>query len=171
MFASGPGVYLARAKMVEKITSPGKLARRRRGPRTFCCRSRARYFRKTRCFDGLDMSESIADAERRRWIDHGIRGMFPEIASSLAKDRGLYDVVSMSHYLEHTLDPRAEIAAAKRVLKEDGHLFIELPDPESKIGRMLGRSWLPWFQPQHIGLLTVKNLEDILRENSFEPVT
>ena len=88
----------------------------------------------------------------------------------MAADGERYDVVSMSHYLEHTLDPAAEIDAAARVLESHGLLFIEVPDPESRLGRIMGRVWLPWFQPQHLSFLTVKNIEQLLTERSFEPV-
>jgi hypothetical protein len=83
---------------------------------------------------------------------------------------GRYQVVSMSHYLEHTIDPRRELDAARVVLAPDGCLLIELPDPEFALGRWLGRYWLPWFQPQHLHLLSAANLERLLREHGFTPV-
>jgi SAM-dependent methyltransferase len=121
-------------------------------------------------FDGLDLSESIDDAVRRRWVDHGIRGLFPELAPALAEQADGYDVVSMSHYLEHTLDPRAEIQAAARVLPAGGLLFIEVPDPDCRLSRLLGRSWMPWFQPQHLHFVSVKNMDRLLRDAAFEPL-
>src|SRR5439155_10110659 len=45
-----------------------------------------------------------------------------------------------------------------------------VPDPEYPLGRVLRRYWLPWFQPQHQHLLSVKNLDRLLRERGFEPV-
>jgi SAM-dependent methyltransferase len=168
VFSSGPRTYRARADMVAKVTTPTRWLDVGAGHGHFCSAARV-VFPNTR-FDGLDLSESIEDAERRRWVEKGIRGLFPEVAAKLRDEGGAYDVVSMSHYLEHTLDPRAEIKAAARVLTDDGYLFIELPDPESKMGTLLGRAWLPWFQPQHIGLMTVKNLEAIVRDAGFEPI-
>jgi hypothetical protein len=35
---------------------------------------------------------------------------------------------------------------------------------------VLGRFWVPWFQPQHQHYLSVKNVERLLREEGFEPV-
>jgi SAM-dependent methyltransferase len=119
-------------------------------------------------FDGLDFSESIDEAKRRGWVDEGYRGLFPDLAPSMA---GRYDAVSMSHYLEHTLDPRKELAAAHVALAPDGCLMIEVPDPEFVLGRVLRRFWLPWFQPQHQHLISVGNLERLLREHGFAPIT
>ena len=40
------------------------------------------------------------------------------------------------------------------------HWQRKQPDePESPFGRLLGRWWIPWFQPQHQHLLSVANLE------------
>ena len=49
-------------------------------------------------------------------------------------------------------------------------MFIEVPDPESRLGRVFGRGWLPWFQPQHLHFLTVANMKKVLIERAFEPV-
>lgn len=118
-------------------------------------------------FDGLDLSESVDDARRRGWIDHAYHGLFPELSNAMANQ---YDAVSMHHYLEHTIDPRAELRAAHQALTKDGLLLIELPDPESALRKLLGPFWLPWFQPQHLHFLSVKNLERLLREQGFEPL-
>ncbi len=70
--------------------------------------------------------------EARRWVSTGYKGLFPDFAPKLA---GAYDVVSMHHYLEHTRDPLAELDAAREVLEPGGHLLIEVPNPDSALGR------------------------------------
>ena len=167
-FAAEPGTYRQRAQMVSAVTTPERWLDVGAGHGHFCCI--AREMMPTTRFDGLDLSESIDDAVRRRWVDHGIRGLFPEVAPTLSAKGESYDVVSMSHYLEHTIDPKSEIVAAGQVLKPGGLLFIEVPDPECFFGRFLGRNWMPWFQPQHLHFLSVKNLETMLRAQAFEPV-
>jgi SAM-dependent methyltransferase len=119
------------------------------------------------CFDGLDMGESVDIAQARGWLSTAHRGLFPAKAASLI---GTYDVVSMSHYLEHTIDPRAELAAAYTTLQPGGVLLIELPDPDSPWLSVLGRFWMPWFQPQHLHLLSTIQLAALLREAGFQPV-
>jgi len=111
------------------------------------------------------MSESIEEAERRGWIDHGYRGLFPDIAPEMADT---YDVVSMHHYLEHVREPYAELDAAVTALAPGGHLLIEVPDPECLWGRLLGSYWLPWFQPQHQTLIPIANLKVALEDRGFE---
>lgn len=116
-------------------------------------------------FELLDLSRSALAAERRGWVDRGWRGLFPELAPQLT---GRFDALSMSHYLEHTPAPWDELAAAARVLLPGGLLLIELPDPECPFGRWMRWTWLPWFQPQHLHFLSVKNLSRLLDEHGFE---
>ncbi|WP_394828399.1 class I SAM-dependent methyltransferase [Pendulispora albinea] len=168
LFASNPAVYRARARMVAEITTPHRWLDVGAGHGHFC--SIARDLLPDTHFDGLDLAASIEDAERRRWVEHGIRGLFPEVAPTLVGRGEPYDVISMSHYLEHTTDPRAEIAAAAKVLPEGGFFFIEVPDPDCRLAYLLGRQWMQWFQPQHLHFLSAANLERLLREHGFEPV-
>ena len=165
IFGFGAEPYHARAKMVREVAQPARWLDVGAGHGHFCAAARA-HLPETR-FDGLDLSESIEDAERRGWVEKGYRGLFPELAPGMA---GRYDAISMSHYLEHTLDQRAELAAAHTALAPGGHLMIEVPDPEFVLGRVLGRFWLPWFQPQHQHMISVGNLERLLREAGFEPL-
>ncbi|WP_432254056.1 class I SAM-dependent methyltransferase [Streptomyces sp. HNM1019] len=69
-----------------------------------------------------------------------------------------YDVISMYHYLEHTVDPRAEMAAAAAALPVGGHLAIELPDPECTWARLLGKWWISWLRPRHLHMIPIANL-------------
>lgn len=116
-------------------------------------------------FDGLDQSEGVELAEQRGWISTGYRGHFTELADGLA-DR--YGAVSMFHYLEHTPDPAAQLAAACRVVKPGGVVVIEVPDPECRYGNLLGRWWMPWLQPQHLNFVPLGNLTKRLTELGCE---
>ncbi|MER5934875.1 class I SAM-dependent methyltransferase [Streptomyces sp. NPDC002054] len=157
--------YRLRAEMVRPYAPPA-------GPASwldvgtghghFCNAARA-VWPDTR-FDGLDMGEGVRAAELRGWADTGYQGQFPEFAAKLA---GQYEVVSMFHYLEHTRDPLTELDTAATVLAPGGHLVIELPDPESRMARLLGPAWLPWFQPQHQHLMPAANLREALADRGF----
>ena len=160
--------YLARARTVADHgggKGPGRWLDVGGGHGHFCEIARG-VLPKTR-FDALDLSESIEEGTKRGWVDACYRGLFPDLAPKLA---GAYDVVSMSHYLEHTRDPRAELAAAREALAPGGLLLIEVPDPAFVLGTVLGRLWLPWFQPQHQHLLSVENLTRLLGEAGFSLV-
>ncbi|MCP2343671.1 class I SAM-dependent methyltransferase [Actinomadura rupiterrae] len=118
-------------------------------------------------FDGLDLSAGIEEAARRRWVRRAVRGEFRAAASELG---GRYDAVSMNHYLEHTSDPAAELDAAVAVLAPGGHLLIELPDPESWVGRVLRGYWIAWLPPQHLNMIPMGNLASALEARGLEIV-
>ncbi|GAA4146201.1 class I SAM-dependent methyltransferase [Actinomadura keratinilytica] len=157
--------YRDRAKMLRGHAEPRAWLDVGAGHGHFCNAARD-IWPHTR-FDGLDMGVSIQEAERRGWVDRAYQGLFPDLADKLA---GEYDVVSMHHYLEHTVDPRAELDAAARVLPPGGHLLIEVPDPEWPLGRLARGWWHAWFQPQHLHFVTAGNLVRVLEERGFRVV-
>ncbi|MER5515440.1 class I SAM-dependent methyltransferase [Streptomyces sp. NPDC002763] len=118
-------------------------------------------------FDGLDFTDGVELAAREGRVERAYRGAFPELAPDLAAG---YDVVSMFHYLEHSTDPDSELRAAHQAVRPGGHLLIEVPDPESRYARLLGRWWLPWLQPQHLHFVPVANLRARLTDLGFTVV-
>lgn len=118
-------------------------------------------------FDGLDRSAGAELAELEGRVERGLRGAFTELAPGFA---GSYDVVSMFHYLEHSTEPLRELEAARTALRAGGRLVVEVPDPDSRYARLLGRWWLPWLQPQHLHLMPVANLRRALSELGFTVV-
>ncbi|MFI8262677.1 methyltransferase domain-containing protein [Streptomyces sp. NPDC085665] len=156
--------YRKRAEMLRPHTvdAPASWLDVGTGHGHFCNAARA-VWPDTR-FDGLDMGGGVGEAERRGWVETGFQGQFPEFAQKLA---GRYEVVSMYHYLEHTRDPLAELDTAAAVLAPGGFLAIELPDPQSRMARLLGSAWLPWFQPQHQHLIPAPNLRGALADRGF----
>lgn len=118
-------------------------------------------------FDGLDFTDGVELAERAGRVERGYRGSFPDLAPELS---GRYDVVSMFHYLEHSTEPLRELRAAHTALRPGGHLLIEVPDPDSRYARLLGRWWLPWLQPQHLHFVPVGNLRRGLTDLGFTVV-
>ncbi|MGF7237698.1 MAG: class I SAM-dependent methyltransferase, partial [Frankia sp.] len=118
-------------------------------------------------FDALDTSDGIEEATRRRWVDHGYRGLFPELGEQVD---GRYDVISMFHYLEHTREPLLELDTAAKALVAGGHLFIELPNAHSPAASILRSYWVGWFTPQHQHFMPVDNLLAALRQRGLTPV-
>jgi len=164
-FAATGRSYRGRADMIKQFTTPKAWLDVGAGYGHFC--RLARQVWPGARFDGLDLSVSIEEAQRRGWIDHSYRGELVVLVDKLA---GRYDVVSMHHYLEHTREPFDELDAAAKILSAGGYLLIELPDPESLLGHLFGRWWLPWFQPQHQHMVPVRNLVQALTDRGFSTV-
>ncbi|WP_230211103.1 class I SAM-dependent methyltransferase [Streptomyces kaniharaensis] len=161
-FAGQQRAYRRRAEFVARHAAPRTWLDVGTGHGHFC-ETAAATFPGT-AFDGLDRGDGVELAERQGRIRLGYRGLFPELAPTLADG---YDMVSMQHYLEHSVVPQRELDAAARVVRPGGHLFIEVPDPECRYGRLLGRWWNPWFQPQHLHLVPLPNLRRYVEELGF----
>jgi SAM-dependent methyltransferase len=162
LFKSSTKAYLSRARLAVAHAEPGNWLDVGTGHGHFP--HTAATLLPNTVFDGLDQSEGVELAQRRGWITTGYRGHFPDLADSLA---GQYDAVSMFHYLEHTTDPAAQLAAASRVVRPGGLLLIEVPDPECRYANLLGRWWMPWLQPQHLHFVPLPNLTKRLTELGF----
>lgn len=162
MFEGNRAGYRSRVELVRRLGEPGEWLDVGMGHGHFC-REAGTLLPGTK-FDGLDLSDGVELAQRQGWIRTGYRGMFPDLAGDLA---GRYDVISMYHYLEHTTTPKRELAAARTALRPGGLLAIELPDPECRWAKLLGRWWMPWLQPQHLNMIPIGNLREELASHGF----
>ena len=162
-FAALGKIYRRRVETLARFTEPRAWLDVGTGHAHFLLAARRRWPEAT--FDALDMSDSVDEAARRGRVDTAYRGMFPDLAPNLPRS---YDVVSMHHYLEHTRDPRRELAAAALVVEPGGHLMIEVPDAEAPWSHRLGRYWWQWGQPQHQHFMPCGNLVAALGAVGFE---
>jgi SAM-dependent methyltransferase len=162
-FAALVPIYRGRVEAMARFAEPRAWLDVGTGHAHFCLAARQRWPDAT--FDGIDMSETVDEAQRRGRIDTAYRGTFPEMADELPRK---YDAVSMHHYIEHTREPHRELAAAAKVLQPGGHLMIEMPDPATPWSRWLGRYWWQWGQPQHQHFVPCEEMVAALRSGGFE---
>ncbi len=80
---------------------------------------------------------------------------------------GSYDVVTLWDVLEHTPDPKREIAEAHRLLRDDGLLVINYPDIGSWIARLMGTSWV-FLLDVHLYYFTRATIRTLLKSAGFE---
>lgn len=79
-----------------------------------------------------------------------------------------FDVVTMWHSLEHTSDPNVYLQKARRWLKEDGILVVDVPNHEGYDARKMRRNWSQWDLPFHHYHFTPRSLAALLEKNGFE---
>ncbi|MBL7500805.1 class I SAM-dependent methyltransferase [Frankia sp. CNm7] len=119
-------------------------------------------------FDAVDMGDGIDAAERRGWVRHAYRKMFPEIVDEIA---GRYDVISMFHYLEHTPDPKLELDTAAAALPAGGHLIIEVPHGQGPSFKLFRGLWVGLCPPQHLHFIPPDELVKALADRGLTTVT
>lgn len=80
-----------------------------------------------------------------------------------------YDVVTLWDVLEHTPDPKAEVAETHRLLRDNGLLVVNYPDIGSWIARLMGRSWV-FLLDVHLYYFTRSTIRALLEDRGFEVI-
>jgi SAM-dependent methyltransferase len=114
------------------------------GAGSFLERMQARYGAHVTGVDFKDLSASPSLENARFHC-----GLFYE--APLEDDR--FDLVTMWHFLEHDYDPPRSLCTARRVLKPDGRLIVEVPRLDSRTFAWFGDRWPGLQAPQHTVLL------------------
>jgi protein O-GlcNAc transferase len=85
---------------------------------------------------------------------------------------GRYSVVSMADVLEHLPFPKAGLAAAHRLLRPDGVLFLSMPNMDTMVWRLLHANGVNpyWGELEHYHNFSRKRLYALLEEQGFTPL-
>lgn len=78
-----------------------------------------------------------------------------------------YDLITMWHFLEHDYDPNRSLQMARKVLKNNGRLIIEVPRFDSFTSRIFGKKWPGVQAPQHTAMYSKKTLIQMVEKNGF----
>jgi SAM-dependent methyltransferase len=77
------------------------------------------------------------------------------------------DVVTMWHSLEHTADPGKCLDQARKWLRPDGLLVVDVPNHEGTDARRKWDRWEDWDLPYHLYHFTPSSLGDLLVRHGF----
>ena len=80
-----------------------------------------------------------------------------------------FDAVVMNDVIEHLEDPKSTLRQIRRVLKNDGILYLSTPDIDSALSRLLGARW--WgINKYHLFYFSKKSLEMLFHETGFRSI-
>jgi len=85
-------------------------------------------------------------------------------------EENLFDVITLSHVIEHMHDPLSLFEECYRLLKPDGRLWLETPNIDSCGHRRYGRNWRGLEPPRHLALFNRRSLDLALRQAGFTRV-
>ena len=125
--------------------------------------------------EGIDPSPSF---RRHARDQYGIECHAGHLGDSASLPEHAFDVITLNHVLEHVEWPRGLLEAIRRYLKEDGVLFIEVPNCDSYFlraadlyFRMKGLAWSsrlsPFHPPFHRFGFTRRSLMYVLERSGF----
>lgn len=81
-----------------------------------------------------------------------------------------FDVIVMSHLVEHLSYPQAEIAEAWRIITRGGIIVIECPNFNCPFRYLLRTKWWFLLNPGHINHFNKRSLVGLLERNGFQIV-
>lgn len=79
----------------------------------------------------------------------------------------IFDVITLSHVIEHVHSPRKTIENCFELLKSGGTIWIETPNIDSFGNQKFGRNWRGLEAPRHLTILNRRVLHGILRQSGF----
>ncbi len=129
----------------------------------FVAEARARGWDAT----GIDVSEPMVEWGTDRLQAPLVRGTLAE--SSLPA--GSLDALTMWDYIEHSLDPAADLLRAHELLRPGGVLALSTGDAASAVARLQGRRWHLLTPRHHNFFFTAATLSDLLARSGFELVS
>jgi 2-polyprenyl-3-methyl-5-hydroxy-6-metoxy-1,4-benzoquinol methylase len=83
-----------------------------------------------------------------------------------AKDES-FDVITLSHVIEHVHDPIQVLKSCYRLLKNGGQLWLETPNIDSFGHELYGRNWRGLEPPRHLQLFNQTSLNSALQTAGF----
>ncbi len=79
-----------------------------------------------------------------------------------------FDVITVSHVLEHVRRPGEMISACSRLLRKGGLVVVAVPNLDSLQASAGGRVWFHLDVPYHLHHFTEEGLSGLLQENSLK---
>lgn len=83
---------------------------------------------------------------------------------------GYFDLVIVNHTLEHMDDPLSVLKKINTLLKEDGTIFIDVPNAGGLGAKLLGKYWPYRLLGEHKWQFTRQSLEKFVKEAGFKVV-
>jgi SAM-dependent methyltransferase len=115
---------------------------------------------------GVDFSKKAADTAKKIFdID-----VFVGEIDDLPFPPRSFDYINMSHVLEHVTDPLETMKKVKSLLKNDGTVYIEVPNYQSYSRKISKQYWYAWETPRHLYTFSPENLKKLVEAAGFEVV-
>jgi 2-polyprenyl-3-methyl-5-hydroxy-6-metoxy-1,4-benzoquinol methylase len=114
---------------------------------------------------GVDTDPVVVGAAQAAGLDvrrGGIESFFDQ--------QGRFDVITLSHVIEHVPNPVEVLSTANRLLKPGGRLWLATPNIDSLGLRCFGRHWRGLEAPRHLVLFGINSMRLALARSGFRRV-
>lgn len=112
--------------------------------------------------EGIDFDPKAVEVARAR-------GLKVRCASAmdLSAQNEQFDVITLSHVIEHVHSPTTLLEDLYRLLKPGGTLWLETPNINSMGARKFGQNWRGLEAPRHLTIFNSKSLPMLLKQIGF----
>jgi len=107
-------------------------------------------------YRGIEPNQGYAGFARERL---GLGGVSVGYLQDV-QDFGSFDIITINHVFEHLPDPNESLAHMHRLLKDGGHLIMEVPSSEADYhapNKVFHVGHLYWYSPETISAMAVKH--------------
>ena len=92
------------------------------------------------------------------------------LADQLCFKEETFDIMTMTHLLEHTFDPLGTLLELFRVLRKEGVVVVTVPDVAHPIARLMGKNWRRVNPPVHLWYFSLETLVRIVEKAAFKVI-
>lgn len=117
------------------------------------------------CALGIDPDPKAVAAARAHGLDVEQGGL-----ERFDGQSELFDVVTLSHVIEHVHDPADTLQRIFRLLKPGGRVWIDTPNAQAHGHRLFRRHWRGLEPPRHLAIFSWHALENLLARVGFGTV-
>lgn len=117
--------------------------------------------------EGIDVSADVANYVRSNLK---IKVHVGEVSNVKLPER-TFDIITLWHSLEHTADPNVYIKNARKWLKDDGILVVDVPNYEGHDALKTWNDWQGWSIPYHFYHFTEDSLTCLLHKHGFAVIS
>lgn len=115
--------------------------------------------------EGIDFDSAAVEVARSRGLNVRCGTI-----DSLSENKSSYDIITLSHVIEHLHDPASALRGLFDLLKPGGVLWLDTPNLSSKGHHRFGRNWRDLDPPRHLVIFRDEGLIKLLLECGFRSI-
>jgi 2-polyprenyl-3-methyl-5-hydroxy-6-metoxy-1,4-benzoquinol methylase len=115
--------------------------------------------------EGIDPDASAVENARRKGLKVGLGRL-----KNYQYPPESFDVLTMSHVIEHVEDPHQHLKECHRILNPSGLLILTTPNVESWGHRLFRDSWRGLDIPRHLFIFTLSSLRQLTQSAGFRKI-
>jgi SAM-dependent methyltransferase len=112
---------------------------------------------------GLDWSE---EAARLAWKQNGVPALRGSLPDAPLADESC-SAITMFHVVEHLHEPLAYFRSARRLLRRNGRLIVQVPNAASWQFRLFGERWNGLDVPRHLFDYRAADLQKMIEDSGL----